>query len=446
MKMTSLRKKQKALNASQVKEIVNNVIKVCEEEASTGAVQFCLNQRNKRIANYTGLSGQTITKIRKESREAGNTKLTTPGKRRPRPLSTIAHLDYFGVHVVRNIITDFYLLQKGELTCSKLLATVKEKLDFPWGISTLKILLKLIGYRWKKCSKRSQVIIEHPNSVKCRFRYLKSIRKFREENLNIIYVGENCVDSSSACKKYCSMGAQTNASPSTNNLIILHATRTTGFIEEALLIFKVSQLAEYDHRMNCTIFEQWLTEMVLPNIPENSVIVLDNSPYSSVELNKAPTENATKVAMKEWLERNNISFGPEMYKSELFDLIKKYKNHEKTYHIDELLKIKGFKVLRLPPYTFELNPAEFAWDKVEKKSRVKNVTGLTESDLQIAIVEGMNSITTSEWNHFHSNVIKIENDYWNTDEAMETKMEKYTVNFLDSESSDSGTDNGSEIL
>lgn len=446
--MASLKKKGKTLN-EEAKEIICRVIEICDEEASTGKVQFCLNQRNKRVCNYTGISSNTVTKIRRECKESGNSKSSTPGKHRYRPLSTVAHIDYFGIHVVRNTIKDFYLLQKGELNCSKLLAAVKEKVDFPWGNATLRRLLRDMGFKWKKSGKQrhNRILIEHPRILMWRFKYLKCIRKAREDNMNIIYLGETLVDSSLTCKKYWlnngSTGMQTNISPS-DGLIILHASGETGFVENAQLIFKTGQTTgDCDGHMNCRTFEKWLTEKLLPNVPQNSVIILDSSPNNSIEQNRVPTEYATKTTMIAWLEKNNILFSPQMYKVELFNLIKKCKSNEKAYHIDELLKVKGHMVLRLPPYTFELNPTEFAWDKVENKIREKDLAvGSSVDDLEMAVIEGMNSITAADWKRYYSNVIKIENDYWDTDEAMDAKMEKYTVNLVES---DSASDTGSDL-
>lgn len=445
--MASLKKKRKSMNGD-TKEIISRIIEICDEEANAGVLQFCLNQRNRRVCNYTGISSQTITRIRRECRESGNSKLSTPGKHRRRPLSTVAHMDYYGIHVVRNTIKDFYLLQKGVPNCCKLLAAVKEKVDFPWGRTTLRRLLNDIGFKWKKSGKQrqKQILIEHPRILMWRFNYLKCIRKAREDNMNIIYLGETWVDNSLSCKKYWLNNGrmQTNVNLS-GGLIILHASRETGFVENAQLIIKTvgQTTGDNEGHMNCRTFEKWVTEKLLPNVPQNSIIVMDSTPNNSIEPNRAPTEYATKATMIAWLEKNNILFSPQMLKVELFNLIKKFKSNEKSYQIDELLKAKGYMVLRLPPYTFELNPAEFAWDKVEIKIREKGLAiGSSVDSIEMAVIEGMNSITANDWKRFYGNVIKIENDYWNTDEAMEARMEKYIV---DSESSDSATDSGSEL-
>jgi hypothetical protein len=59
--------------------------------------------------------------------------------------------------------------------------------------------------------------------------------------------------------------------------------------------------------MNFENFSKWVRKMLLPNLPPNCLIVLDNAPYHSVEMNKPPTLAQKKEAIQEWLERNNIN-------------------------------------------------------------------------------------------------------------------------------------------
>ncbi|PSN49344.1 hypothetical protein C0J52_04294 [Blattella germanica] len=55
-------------------------------------------------------------------------------------------------------------------------------------------------------------------------------------------------------------------------------------------------------------FTLWFKEQLLPNIPENSVIIMDNASYHSRELCRAPTSNSRKSVMQEWLRKNNVQF------------------------------------------------------------------------------------------------------------------------------------------
>ena len=63
-------------------------------------------------------------------------------------------------------------------------------------------------------------------------------------------------------------------------MIVLHAGGVEGLVEGADLVFKSKMnSANYHDEMNNKDFMEWLTQQLLPNIPPNSVIVLDNATY-----------------------------------------------------------------------------------------------------------------------------------------------------------------------
>jgi hypothetical protein len=77
--------------------------------------------------------------------------------------------------------------------------------------------------------------------------------------------------------------------------------------------------------MNAENYERWLKEKLIPNLPQNSVVVTDNASYHNVKLNRAPTSASRKSEMKEWLMQKNIPFEENSYKIQLYDIIKRYK-------------------------------------------------------------------------------------------------------------------------
>lgn len=94
--------------------------------------------------------------------------------------------------------------------------------------------------------------------------------------------------------------------------MIVHAGSENGFVPNASLIFKAGQASgDYHGQMNKENFCKWLEEKLLPNIPPNSVIVLDNAPYHSVQENKTPTKSSSKKDIMDWLGKkgklHNIS-------------------------------------------------------------------------------------------------------------------------------------------
>lgn len=160
--MASSRKKGKTIH-SEAREIVRQVIEKCDEEARRGETHINIHQRNARASDYTGISERTISRIRKECKEAGDSNLSTPGKHRHRPSTRNVEIDNFDLHVIRNTIHDFYIVQKQVPTCPKLLAAVKEKIDFPWGVDSLRKILKTMGFRWKKSQNKRKVLMERPD-------------------------------------------------------------------------------------------------------------------------------------------------------------------------------------------------------------------------------------------------------------------------------------------
>jgi len=119
---------------SEGREIIRNVIKVCDEEAKEGALKHVLTKANERAASYTGVSTRTITRIRQEGVQAGDVLLSTPGKKRSRPALCV---DDFDRNVIANVIKDFYLVQKIVPTSKKLLVALREKIDFPYKVFIL---------------------------------------------------------------------------------------------------------------------------------------------------------------------------------------------------------------------------------------------------------------------------------------------------------------------
>ncbi|KAJ4426456.1 hypothetical protein ANN_27270 [Periplaneta americana] len=231
------------------------------------------------------------------------------------------------------------------------------------------------------------------------------------------------------CDKSDSQSGVLTKSSSTNRLIVIHAGSESGFVENSLLIFQAGRATgDYHGQMNSTNFERWVNTQLLPNLPEKSVVVMDNAPYHSIQENKPPTRNSVRAEMISWLENNNMPFAVEMRKTELFMLIEKHKCPEKTFRIDQILKFHGHDVLRLPPYMCDLSPIELAWAKVkrvicEKKRCWRNVNGSTEGRNNECIF----SVTGSDCPGYCSHVRKLETQYWEKDGLLENTIDEFTI-------------------
>ena len=65
-------------------------------------------------------------------------------------------------------------------------------------------------------------------------------------------------------------------------------------------------------------FEEWFREKLLPNIPPNSLIAIDNASYHS-RIEVLPKASWSKSKKYEWLVYYNVTFNPHMTKEELFN-------------------------------------------------------------------------------------------------------------------------------
>ena len=135
-------------------------------------------------------------------------------------------------------------------------------------------------------------------------------------------------------------------------LNVLHAGYAGGFLPNCSLVFVCNtKFHDYHDEMNGTHFAEWFEKQLLPNLPPNAVIVMDNAPYHSLKTAKstAPTSATRKADMKKWLLERKIAFTEDMLKPELYELVKANKPPPE-YVCDKLALNRGFQVVRLPPY------------------------------------------------------------------------------------------------
>lgn len=251
-----------------------------------------------------------MVRIKREGLKAGpSKKLSTPKKKKA---GTLVKVDDFDRQVIRNVIQDFYLVRKQVPTAPKLLAAIKEKIEFPYKLTSLRRLLKQMGFKWKKSQAKRKVLIERPSIVAWRSKYLKAMKFHRQENRTIVYLDETWVDNNLTFKKCWQSddipGVLTDTS-STNRLIVVSAGSANGFVKGAELIFKAGQASgDYHGQMNSENYEKWVREKLIPNLPPRSVLVLDNAPYHNIQLNKVCTVIFWVLYFKQffYLQRINI--------------------------------------------------------------------------------------------------------------------------------------------
>lgn len=275
-------------------------------------------------------------------------------------------------------------------TLKNLLPVVREDLGFQGGREHLRKILISLGFKYKKCQSERTALMEKPYIAAKREKYLKIImdnRRLPEElQKEIIYLDESYIHQSYKLKKCWQSinitGVREKVSKG-KRYIIVHAGSSKGFVPNALLIFSGKNKNEdYHSEMNNRNFKKWVEEKLIPNLPNSSIVVMDNAPYHSVAINKAPTSTTKLADIKSWLNGNGISFDSTLKKPQLLMLVKRHKPEPK-FEIDELLGSHGHTVVRLPPYHCDLNPIELIWGIAKNKIASRNVGSI---DIKVHII------------------------------------------------------------
>ena len=118
--------------------------------------------------------------------------------------------------------------------------------------------------------------------------------------------------------------------------------------------------------MNHTMIVRWLEDKLITNLPPKCVLVMDNSAYHNVQVDRRPVRATKKHLIQEWLTRHGIQWSAGMLKDELLELCKTHPK-EPVYVLDQMLSQHGHIALRLPPYHADLNPIELIWANLKGK-------------------------------------------------------------------------------
>ncbi|XP_050516341.1 uncharacterized protein LOC126891202 [Diabrotica virgifera virgifera] len=119
--------------------------------------------------------------------------------------------------------------------------------------------------------------------------YLRAINRYREEGRPIVYM-DTYIHSTHTTRKSLSDDSKEGVKQPTskgNRLIIVHAGGECGFIQGAALVFKSGvKTGDYHDDMSFENYSKWFENKLIPNLPPQSVIVIDNAPY-----HKKPEKN-----------------------------------------------------------------------------------------------------------------------------------------------------------
>jgi len=206
-------------------------------------------------------------------------------------------------------------------------------------------------------------------------------------------------------------------------LILVHAITKDGWVDGAKLVFEAKKrTGDYHGQMNWDNFSKWFESQLLPNIPAESVVILDNAKYHNVIVeNSFPSNSSSKEQLRLWLTRNGYPWREDMLKSELLELCTRLAPVPE-YRLDKLAAEHGIRILRTPPYHPELQPIETCWAVV--KNHMADNCDFTMSGLRDRLPEAFEKVTSHTCMEIIAKISEQEDKYWSEDEKLEEAYAK----------------------
>lgn len=403
---------------SQSRHIVYNVYNFMKKEAEEG-LQVNLRSVNKRTATSTGISDRTVRNIITGVKKPGSllaSALRTPGKKRSGK-KKVTGLDDFNQGVIKRCIHKFYITNKEVPSVEKILSKLQKENIFKGSSTSLRRVLKNQGFSWKRMQNNKKIMIEKTELRLKRIEYLNAIEQYRQEGRPIVFTGEFYANVNNP-------EPNTTQNKSTNKIcervMIIHAGSETGFVPNALFM----KTSTDNKDMNYEDYEQWVRNVLIPNLSPYSVIVLGNAPYHNVTFDDPPNSISRKSEMESWLRERGISYSSTMLKPQLYNLISLQKEKFKKYKIDQLLKEHNQTVLRLPPFHSDLNAIELVWAEIRQYVAENNTD---DADRIMMLVREKVEILESDWSDLCGKIKEVEEDYRISDHVIDRLTEDIII-------------------
>ena len=193
--------------------------------------------------------------------------------------------------VIREFIRDKNLKGR-KIGAEQIQDYLLKKHDIEIPMSTLLRSLNRLGFTYG-IGKRRSTLKERDYVVLARRRYLR--RKIANRNFDgslkqaEVYLDETYINKnhSNQFTWYLDEDGPWVNKPSGKGprLIIVHAITKDGWVNGAQLIFDAKKrTGDYHGQMNWENFSKWFEIQLLPNIPANSLIIMDNAGYHNMML------------------------------------------------------------------------------------------------------------------------------------------------------------------
>ena len=138
----------------------------------------------EKAAELGGVSRRTVVNIRKEFRETG----TFVSPQRPAKRGQYKPLDDFDLTAIRNKVQEFYTNKKQMPTLRRLHEELKRDIQYPGGREHLRLILRDLGFSWKRTSDNRTVVTEKPDVVAKRIAFYDKRKDLQDKGYTFVYL------------------------------------------------------------------------------------------------------------------------------------------------------------------------------------------------------------------------------------------------------------------
>lgn len=403
----------------EMKQLVIN-LKLYFDEERKSAKQVSTRNPTLRTAKALGIGEITVKRIMAEYHQNGHTLDVQSSKPRGKP-------DYRAAVNLQPIIREYVRtknLAGQRVGVEKLRAYLIETHGVDIPIVTLWRTLQRWGFAYGTGQRRS-ALKEQDYVVLARRRYLRQKRANRNPDGSLkrpeVYLDETFVNKNHSGKFtwYLEEDGPWVNKPSGKGprLIIVHAMTAAGWVEGAELVFEATKrTGDYHGQMNWENFSTWFSKQLLPHIPAQSLIILDNARYHNVLAEGSfPTSQNRKEQLCAWLTRNDIPWSQDMLKPELYELCKRFAPAPEL-RLNQLAEASGHSILRTPQYHPELQPIETCWGIV--KNHMADNCDFTTQNFHKQLPIALSKVKPGTCRKLIAKVVEQEEKYWTEDEHL----------------------------
>lgn len=462
------RKKRKNLSEDE-KKMVQKVHQWTSEAVMRERVKDQVFNEGQNVSkNVSKICGVSVPTVYRCIRNIGP---SNSEEKRGRPR---IKLDEFDQNALSRLILGFYTRKPPELpTLNKIHCEALQLPGFPdMSRTSLFKYIKKLGFACKRRDGKMNVY-QRLDVVAQRHVFLRKIISYRETGFKVFYQDETWCNANHT-RQYIWRrenedkdelldhtkwkGGLNVPCGAGKRLIINHIGSEDGFLHDCRECFVGKKNSvDYHHEMNANHFERWWKEDVLPALPNNSVVVLDNARYHTrqTDESKVPTTAWRKAEIQEWLKSKGKNYEETDTKPVLLKISKEI-FIVKTYELEKVTEEycrcnnKVVKILRLPVGHSELNAIELIWAQVKNEVARKNVT-FKITDVKALMEEALENVNAGNWKKAIKHTEKVEAAFreidFGEDSAEGTVVDSFIIEVSnDDDSSSQSSDDSDEFF